>query len=265
MEKPSQAVHIAPLGVENERISEPVIQYEANQVILMEYLPRTPPLDDVHAELEDALSTADIQFERKRANLEDLFDALSTLAQTIEDQREKDEVYVNVSSGNKVAAIAGMIACMATDQADPYYVKAEAHDSNFPKPGPGGPAQGVRSIQTIPRYPMDRPSLEQLAVMHHISTQNTEMRDTDEPFREKRELWEFGENRQLPFMSGFSGETNKGKFQRLRHHILDPLMDRGYISIESRSSDRVMLTEDGKNTLRAFQYLVEQEGLSSGR
>lgn len=258
MEKPPKSVHIAPMGVENERISQPAIDYEADRMILLEYLPRTPPLDDVHDELKTALSDAEIGFETVRADFDDMFEGLATIAETIEALREKDEVYVNVSSGNKVAAIAGMIACMTTGRATPYYVKAEEQDSNFPQPSPGGPSQGIRSVEKIPRFPMDRPKREHLEIMGYIDRQETETRDSDEPFAERGELIKNGEKEGHPFIANYEGETEKGKYQRLRHHITDPLEDRGYIRTEDhRSSTRIKLTEDGRNTLRAFSYVLD--------
>ncbi len=257
MEAPAQAIHIAPFGVENERISNPATNYEADLVILLRYLPQTPPLEDVHNELTDSLEEEGIEYEYVNANFDDLFDGIAILAETIENQREKDEVYVNVSTGNKIAAIAGMIACMTTGNATPYYVKAEEHDSNFPQPSPGGPSKGVRDVQTIPRYPMDRPDLQHLAIMNYINERDTETRDTDEPFAEKSKLIEYGQKAELPFIASYEGDTEKGKYQRLRHHIINPLTELGYISIEEHgTSDRVKLTEDGRNTLHAFKYVL---------
>jgi len=260
LETPPKSIHIAPLGVENERISQPAIDYEADHIILLEYLPPVPPLDDIHSELTTALDEAGIEYERKRTDFDDLFEGLTGLAETIETQAGKNDIYVNVSSGNKVAAIAGMIACMVTGQATPYYVKAEENDSNFPQPSSGKPAQGIRSIETIPRYPMDRPETEHLAVMKFIHEQETELRDDDQPFVEKKKIIEFGEEEDLPFMSNYEGETEKGKYSRLRHHIIEPLEEFDYITIEEHgSSDIIKLTEDGRNTLRAFEYVVENK------
>lgn len=260
LESATETIHIAPLGVENDRISKPAIDYGADRIILLEYLPRTPPLDDVHEGLETALDDAGIEYNRHRANFDDLFDGLADMAETIETQRDKDEIYLNVSSGNKIAAIAGMIACMSTGRATPYYVKAEEHDSNFPQPSPGGPSQGIRSVETIPRYPMDRPKTEHLAIMKHIQEQETALRDDEQPFVEKQDIIEFGKAENLPFIANYTGETKKGEYQRLKHHIITPLTELGYITInEHGTSNRVKLTEDGENTLRAFLYVIENQ------
>jgi predicted transcriptional regulator len=59
-------------------------------------------------------------------------------------------------------------------------------------------------------------------------------------------------------MAEFDGETDKGKFRRLDAHVVSPLLERGYIRVEEVGTQkRVFLTDDGRNTLRAFRYLLE--------
>lgn len=256
----TKTIHIAPLGVENDRIHEPAIDYGADTVILLQYLPETPPIEDIYADLEATLHDAGIEVISKEANFDDLFDALAAFATTIEAHAGSNELYVNVSSGNKIGGIAGMIACMTTGQAKPYYVKAEEHDSNHPQPSSGGPSKGVRAVETVPRYPMERPSVQFLSVMRFIREQDTEFRDTDEPFAEKGEIIEHGESVPLPFMMDFDAENHQAKYGRLRHQIIDPLTEIGYITVQEHgNTDRVKLTGDGRNTLRAFEYRLDRE------
>jgi hypothetical protein len=82
---------------------------------------------------------------------------------------------------------------------------------------------------------------------------------TGEPYRIKRELFEFGEREGLAFMSDFDGETDKGKFRRLDAHVVSPLTEKGYVEIEEVGTQkRVFLTDDGRHTLRAFRYVLER-------
>ena len=56
----------------------------------------------------------------------------------------------------------------------------------------------------------------------------------------------------------FDGETDKGKFRRLDAHVVSPLTEKGYVEVEPVGTQkRVFLTEDGRNTLRAFRYVLE--------
>jgi hypothetical protein len=243
-------VHVVPLGIEHDRIVVPAVRAGADRVVLLDYLPSYVS-SEYDMGVEASLVEHGIETERRTCDIGDLFDALSVFGSTIL-EAEGEDVYVNLSTGNKLTAIAGMIACMVTGEATPYYVEAEQHGSHAP-PAPAG----VRSIDTIPRYPMDRPEPQHLAVMAFID--ESERTDADgEPYRIKRELFEYGERVGLPFIAEYEGETDKGKFRRLDAHVVSPLLERGYVRVEEVGTKRrVSLTDDGRNTLRAFRYLIE--------
>ena len=242
--------HVAPLGFEHERIVEPAVRSSADRVVLLDYLPAYLG-DQRQDDTEGSLEERRIECDRRDCDIDDLFDALAAFGREITDHAE-DEVYVNLSTGNKLTAIGGMIACMATGGATPYYVEAEEHGSHHP-PVP----TGVRSIDAIPPYPMDRPKRQHLLVMESVAVRSESATD-GEPYRIKRELFEYGEEAGLPFIADYEGDTDKGKFRRLDAHVVSPLRDRGYLRIEQVGTQkRAFLTEDGRNTLRAFRYLIE--------
>lgn len=243
-------VHVAPLGIEHDRIVDPAVRTSADRVVLLDYLPSYVERERRH-DVSGSLEERGIETERRRCEVDDLFDALAAFGRAIADH-EDDEVYVNLATGNKLTAVAGMIASMAMDVTQPYYVEAEEHGSHHP-PAPSG----VASVDGIPSYPMERPERQHLAVMDHIATSDRTTHD-GEPYRIKRELIEFGEEAGLPFLADYEGETSKGKFRRLDAHVVSPLLDRGYVEVEEVGTQkRVFLTPDGANTLRGFRYLVE--------
>lgn len=246
----SETVHVAPLGIEHDRVVEPPTEHGADRVILLRYLPESFAAhgEDVGSTLADR----DIAYDAVNVEIEDLFDAVAAFGQVL-DRHADDQVYVNLASGDKVTAIGGMIACMADGRAQPYYVEAKEHGSLQP-PAPSG----VRSIDTVPSYPIERPERQQLAVMQHVADSD-QTNAEGEPYRIKRELFEFGEEQELPFMRGFDGETDKGKFRRLDAHVLGPLEEREFVEVKRVGTrKRVFLTKDGWNTLRAFRYLMEE-------
>jgi len=244
-------VHVAPLGVEHDRVVEPAVEHDADRVVLLQYLPTALRTHLVGDDIETELAEHGVEVDVVEAEVDDLFDAVAAFGDVLHGYAD-DQVYVNLASGDKVTAIGGMIACMADGTAQPYYVEAEEHGSHQP-PAP----RGVRSIQTVPSYPIHRPELQHLAVMDHV-VGSDRTNSEGEPYRIKRELFEFGEREGLPFMSDFEGETDKGKFRRLDVHVLKPLDEKGYVEVEQVGTQkRVFLTEDGRNTLRAFRYLLE--------
>lgn len=247
-----EQVHVAPLGIEHDRIVEPPVEHGADRVVLLEYLPESLRThgdgDDVVADLADG----GVETEVVEVEISDLFDAIAAFGRVL-DRHDDDRVFVNLASGDKLTAIGGMIACMADGSAQPYYVEAEEHGSRQP-PAP----RGVRSIATVPSYPIQRPEDQHLAVMAHVAASDNTTAE-GEPYRIKRELFEFGEQRGLPFMSDFDGETDKGKFRRLDTHVVTPLEERGFVEVrEIGTQKRVFLTGDGRNTLRAFRYVLDE-------
>lgn len=246
----TEHVHVAPLGIERDRIVEPPVEHGADRVVLLQYL--APPLRTHIADedIEAVLADHGVECDVVEVEIEDLFDAVAAFGRVLE-RYEDDRVFVNLASGDKVTAIGGMIACMAAGTAQPYYVEAEEHGSLQP-PAP----RGVRSIDTVPTYHIERPEDQHLAILDHIADSDRTNARGD-PYRIKRELFEFGERAGLPFMLDFEGETDKGKFRRLDAHVLSPLSEKGYVEVEQVGTQkRVFLTEDGRNTLRAFEYLL---------
>lgn len=244
----SNRVHVAPLGLEYDRIVDPPIEYGADRVLLLDYLPGYVADDVRDEEIVAAFDERGIDSEIRAYDMDDFFAAMAAFGDVVTEEADHD-VYVNLATGNKVTAIAGMLACMATEAASPYYVEAEDHGSHrAPVPS------GVRSIDPIPRYPIERPEDQLLAIMEYVADSDRTDRD-GEPYRIKRSLFEYGEAEGLPFIADYSGDTQKGKFRRLDAHVVSPLQERGYVAIEEVGTQkRVKLTDLGEDVLRAFQY-----------
>lgn len=243
-------VHVVPFGVERDRIVRPVVEYDADRVVLLDYFAHPPPARPTVDEVADELEAAGIECERRELEVGDIFDAMAAVGALVTEFTD-DEVYVNLATGSKPVAIGAMIACMTTG-ARPYYVAAERHGSHQ-----GPVPAGVQSVRAVPSYPMERPSDQELRVMAHVAdSERTTVDGT--PYRIKSELIAYGEREGLPFLADYDGETEKGKYRRLDAHVISPLTDGGLVRVEQVGTQRrVFLTEDGRNTLRAFRYLIE--------
>ncbi|WP_227356875.1 HFX_2341 family transcriptional regulator domain-containing protein [Haladaptatus salinisoli] len=121
--------------------------------------------------LDELRANERIEFERRSCDIFDLYDTLGTIVESISEPAD-DEVYVNLSAGSKITAIAGMIACMATG-ARPIYAR--------PNYGPDGERipdaplhEEVAEIFDLPTYPIDRPSDTHVAFLAHIAERTTE-------------------------------------------------------------------------------------------
>jgi len=234
-------IHIMPVGYEFDRIVLPAQELRADRVILLDS-------DDERGapryteDVCEALDEARIDYELVDCDIFDLFDSLGTIAE-LATEFENDDVYVNLASGSKVTAMGGMIACMATD-ATPYYVRAE----KYAEQTDSGVSEGVAEITQVPTYPIERPSRQHVAVLDYVATSGTTT---------KKDLIEFGEEADLPFIADYESTEPKGKYRLLDSRILKPLVENEYVEIEEVGrTKRVSITENGENTLQAFQYLI---------
>lgn len=259
MSGPPQIVHIAPFGAETKRITDPAVEWRANHIILIDYLFPSGPYEHIHDEVLSTLDDEGIEYTIQKYDIEnDLFGAVGAISTEIENHAD-DLVYVNLASGSKVTAIAGMIAAMTSDAATPYYVKADDAGSVAPSP-----ATNIGDIEEIPRYPMNRPEYQHVAIMKFIaeSSRSHELGD-GEAYQDKTSLYKFGETAGLRFMSGADDVSSEAKFGRLDGHIIDPLRTRDYLTVERVGQHRrVMLTELGQNTLRSFEHILSDETMT---
>ncbi|WP_123537266.1 HFX_2341 family transcriptional regulator domain-containing protein [Halosimplex salinum] len=238
----AERVHVIPVGYENDRIVLPAVRLRADRVVLLRYEDETDHPSYVET-VRERLADEGIDHETVSCNIFDFYDSIGTVAE-LATRFADHEVYVNLASGSKVTAIGGMIACMATG-ATPYYVRAQRYAAETD----GDVAEGIREITELPTYPMESPEPQHVAVMDYL--------DREDGTR-KRDLIDFGKSEGLPFIAERDAANRKSEYRLLDSHVLGPLEGNGYVALEEVGrSTRVSLTESGRNTLRAFRYLVE--------
>lgn len=243
-------IHIASLGGADDRIVLPAVELSADRVVLLDWGTDRKAARTNYAEVVDALDHHDVAHERRAVEFSDLFDALAIVGEAITDHAD-DDVYVDLTARDVRIVVGGMIACMTT-QAQPFFLRTDGCYSYREAEPADGP-----SITEISSYPVDRPTNQHLRVMDHIATSDRTTSDR-RPYRIKRELIEFGEREALPFVANYDGETNKGKFRRLKVHVVAPLAERGFVRVEEVGTQRrVFLTQDGRNVLRGFRHCLK--------
>jgi len=249
-------IHIMPMGYEKKRIIDPAVQYDADYAILVEYEPRSDASDEqndepnYHDDVREELTAAGVEVLTVKCDIFDLYSSLGMIAQ-LASKFNDHHVFVNLSSGSKVTAIGGMIACMATG-ATPYYVKADSYAGN---PIETPVASDVTDVIQLPKYPIDPPDRQHIACLAYI--------DANEPVT-KQDLIDYGEREELPFHANYETDDvqnpTRGYYRRLDTQILDYLTEQGYIDIVERSKYRyISITEQGEDTLQAFLYLWKEE------
>lgn len=255
----SKRIHIAPLGFEHDRIVLPAIEYEADHVILLDFIADNISRPDYHEDVLNDLESAGIEVTQLPCDLFNLYESISVIAnQSIKHAQQGNDVYVNLTTGSTITAIGGMIACMVTGAAIPYYVRADEYASGEEPIG-----HGMESSDQLPRYPMDGPDAQQVAILAFLTSCKHEA-DTGPSTYDVRkdDLISFGKEYNLPFVTEYTGDSQKGYYRRLDRHVLDSLIDREYIRIESVGrSKRIRPTEVGMNTAKAFSYLLRDTEL----
>jgi len=240
-------IHIIPLGYERDRVIAPPLEMGAHTVVLVTHAHDQEEDDpEYYDDIYDAFDESAIEVVETECDIFNLYDAIGTIAGLIQNYQQ-EEVFVNLATGGKVTAIAGMIACMVTEAATPYYVTAEDYGEHQQTPV----AETVTGISNLPTYPIDAPSPEQVQVLDHIEYND---------LVSKQDLIKFGEDNGLPFIADYNGDNPKGKYRKLDSTILGPLQDDEAITVTEQGRKKmVQLTESGENTLHGFRYMVNSE------
>jgi len=231
-------VHIVPLGYELDRIVRPVVDGNADEVILLEPDADREDVDrpSYHETARQRVRDEGIRTETVECDIFNLFSSLGTIAE-ISNRLCDHNVYVNLASGSKVTAIGGMIACMVTG-AIPYYVRAEEYAGGEERPV----ASGAKPPETLPKYPIEEPNPERVAVLAYV--------ERNQPVT-KRDLIDHGRREGLPFVERYDTEgvqnPKRGYYRRLNTHVVraarEPRVrrDRGtlQVSVPVRHRERI--------------------------
>ncbi len=235
-------IHIAPVGFEFRRVTEPIIHMQADKVYLITY-----------GEEDDAAKffsqiKKELGQNYKHVQVKEVFLDIWNLYECIEKFREiileekGNHVYVNVSTGTKITAIAGMLSCMLW-HANPYYAPV-----SYPKrEAKVLPTEHVRDSDILPVYDIKKPKSEFMMILSLLQSHSGIMRKSKiiEELEELKILRKIDE----------SGKDLKGpaKHSQLRA-LLNPLeMDWEYVKIEaSGRRSEVSITEQGETALRIF-------------
>jgi len=238
-------VHVVPLGYEHDRILSPIRKHDADVVYLLDGNAGDRGLTPYQQALLEALESDGRTVRFREADLSDLYDVLAVVT-TVAADHVDDVVRVNVSSAGKLAAIGSAIACMATD-ATAYYVHVEEH---VPDLDEHPRTRGMREDEVLPSYPIEAVSHDQVAILDYLDERNT-----DAYTAKKSDLIEFAESEELSFMVDANPANDKAKFALLNANVVDPLVEDGYIAVETVGRQKqILLTDTGRNVLHAFRH-----------
>jgi len=171
-----------------------------------------------------------------------LFDTLRALRIIILKEKA-NAIFVNVSVGSKIQAIASMMACMMfKDEVNirPYYAVPEQYET-IPREQE---TVGLKQIVTLPEYKIEIPSINLIRCLEiiHQRVDNT---------ISKKELRDEAIARNLIHVERQENKEQSA-YMALKNNLLDPLLSKWeFIQIKKIGRrHNILLTEEGMNALR---------------
>jgi uncharacterized protein DUF6293 len=231
-------VHICPVGFEVLRIVEPLIRMRADKAYLLSYHDEMGL--SYATKVKHALKRKDKSIEIVENSIElwDLFKCIACFKQIIQ-QEKGNLVYINVSTGTKVTAIAGTIVSMLMDTI-PYYARVD-YDQRPPRD-----MHTIGDAFVIPVYRILSPKNDAVHILELLSQSREPM--------SKKDLIE--KLQRVEVIKSASGSTlsPSAAHNQLRT-LLAPLeKEWKFVNVMSRGrASLVELTEDGKRALEVFR------------
>lgn len=231
-------VHIVPVGHDSTRITEPLLSKKADRVYFIRHVKdkRSRYYDFITKELKNK-----VEIREEFVDIWDLFKCIEKFKEIV--NLEKDNhLYVNVSTGSKISAIAGMFTSMLLKNVEPYYVDIEYPPQEITEVK----KQVVKKSIELPVFGINQPKKTFLTVLNILSKHGKMNKSKLIEELMKNSVIKQKDITKNPF-------TVHAKHSQLRA-ILDP-MERNwdFVKIEGRGrSSKVEITPQGKFALRIF-------------
>lgn len=241
---PPLRVEVVPVGFYVDRVVEPILSHRADRVYLLRT--RDDGQDRAAPFRERALRALlrvkpDLEIRIVRTDLFSMDSAVESFSAIISQERQQgNTVWVNLSTGSKLEAVAAAIACMAHG-GTPYYVRMKSYD----RPSPSKPlASGVQSIDVVPTFGLAPPSPLGLAVL-------TLLGENEGGLAKKSLISGLIDLGLVPPVA--SSGTVQARYGRLQA-VLDELQAAPPMVVTDgkRKSARVRLTDRGRLALRIY-------------
>jgi hypothetical protein len=247
---PPLRIEIAPLGYYTDRVIQPVRDHDADRFYIIRARDdgqdlAAPFRNEVVRQLRKWKPTLDIRV--VGTDLWTMESAVETFSAIISREvRAGNAVWVNLSTGSKLEAVAAAIACMAHG-GTPYYVRMKSYD----RPSLQRPlASGVEAVDVVPAFGLASPSSGGLAILELLA-------QNDGGLSKKALISGLLELSLIP--RDTLEKSLQARYARLQG-ILDRLREfPALVTIEGRRrAGRVRITERGRLALRIFS---PREGL----
>lgn len=241
-----ERVHVAPVGFEIDRIVLPFLEMKGERIHLIVRKERNARGDRCVEGITQELKRHSKPFELHKIDL-DLFKIIHVCRQVIaEELKSKNHVFVNISSGGSIQAVASHFATLTfRDGVSAYYAYPETYVEKVDPSRPQA-SSGISRIEVIPHYSIELPDDTELAFLKIVA---------EARIPSKRAILE--ECRRRGIIS------QEGKSKPYGHVVLEnkfvkPLESSGLLRVLDKGRrSRILLTEKGLNTLHLSGWFGE--------
>ena len=238
-------VHIAPVGFEIDRIVLPAIKMKADKVWLVrEANPSKEKARRYIEKITAEFKKQKIKVEFAESDRNDIFQILKSVRDVFLREAQND-LYVNVSSGSKIQAIACMIACMIFKEsnATPYYAEPE----DYPATQGKQQSTGLKKLTELPKYEIQKPKQELVNALKIIKDHGGKIT--------KKEMAILAQKDELITINAKEENQDQARFASLEANIIQPLSESWkFVEIQKIGRNRwIKITPEGNN---AAEFLI---------
>lgn len=236
-------IHISPIGYDFVRVTDPLIKSKADKVYFILHESdrgQSKFLEQIKKELKTKLPS--IKTKEFYLDIWDLYGCVQKYKEVIL-KEQGNHISVNVSTGTKITAIAGMLSCMSWG-ASPYYVKfIHPSDSAVKKIQ----REAVFDKDDLPVFQINQPNATHLEILDLITKSGGKIK--------KKYLIQALEGNIIPERSDDGHDLSiQSKHNRLRSMLNSMEKDWGFVTIDSSGGGRsiVSITKQGSQALEIF-------------
>jgi len=250
-------IHIAFQGKETDRISEPIIRYKGDKAYIFIFRDeKTEKFMEQHRWIKEKLAENNIDTITINTEIHDYNEVIQKISKIIKQERDinpKCEIFVNISVGTKITAIAAMDACRLWE-CTPYYVIPEEY---IPEGGHASSSlsKGIKDIITPPQFDIVKPEKNLIQALKILATTKREYMYKKE-FKKKLQ-----EKKLLKIMKQYNDPKDPKKksaeYMALNQQYIIPLKQKWKYIEESddKRNKKISLTKLGREALEIFKYL----------
>jgi hypothetical protein len=237
-----RTVHIIPMGLELDRVLGGLKKYPSNRAILIFGTDTESNIERRSRENGDRIIDmvkATIDVEIMEFDIFDFYTSTSKFTGLFRNLKENGwDVYVNISTGNRIVSYAAVLSCFMTD-AHPYYVIPESYSIPLDQQVL---STGIREVMELPTVKIIGPSEQEKVILRVLGQSGGFVRHETALIPELESIRDF-------FPSMKIGESKRAHTARKRSYLsrlLKSMERRGYVILAKKGKFvSVSLTKSG--------------------